>query len=65
MGATAGRYEVKGNLLTQHQVAKGGLPTTTTFEFSLEDGGKRWVHVAKSAPGQPVSETRRTLTRME
>jgi hypothetical protein len=65
VGAAAGSYEVNGNMLTQHQVVAKGVPTDATFESRLEDGGKRWVHIIKSAPGEPTSETRRTLTRLE
>jgi hypothetical protein len=65
VGAAAGTYDVKGNILTQRQQVNKGEPATATFESLLEEGGKRWVHIIKSAPGQPVAETRRTLVRLE
>ena len=61
-----GTYEVKGNMLTQHPVvSKGAVGAGNTFEFRLEDGGKTLIEIARSAPGQPVSETRRTFRRLE
>jgi hypothetical protein len=66
VGAAAGSYDLSGNMLTQHPIISiGGVLTDATFESKLEDGGKTWIHIVKSAPGQPVSETRRTLTRLE
>ena len=65
VGVSAGAYVVKGNLLTQQPIIAKGVPAGATFESRLEDGGKRWIHIVKSAAGEAASETRRTLTRLE
>jgi hypothetical protein len=65
--ANAGTYKVSGtSLTTQPIVAKnpsvmGG--SGQTREFKIE--GKTLTFVQKSAAGQPASETRTTLTRVE
>jgi hypothetical protein len=64
--ADAGTYELKGTMLIQRQmVSKDGLPVERTREIRIEDGGNTLVEIAKSAPGQPIRETRRTFTRLE
>jgi hypothetical protein len=66
--ANSGTYEVKGSTLTRRvTVAKNaGFMTATNpqvQEFKLE-GDTLWL-TQKSAPGQPVSETRTKLTRVK
>ena len=67
--ANSGTYEVKGNTLTTKPlVAKNpGVMTAQgtgqTREFTID--GKTLTLVQKSAAGQPVSETRIKLTRVE
>ncbi len=63
--AQTGTYEVKGNTITQRDLVAKGTPGERTVEFRIENGGKTLLEIAKSAPGQPVSETRRTYTRVE
>lgn len=65
--ANAGTYEVKGNTLTTRAiVAKnpsvmGGEGQTREFKID----GKTLTLIQKSAAGQPASETRTVLTRVE
>lgn len=66
--ANAGTYEVKGTALTRRPlVAKNEAVMTTNppivEEFKL-DGNTLWL-IGKSAPGQPFSETRTRLTRIQ
>ena len=65
--AQSGTYEIKGTTLTTRPlVAKNvGVMTgpASVAEFKLE-GNTLWL-TTKSAAGQPVSETRRKLTRVE
>ena len=64
--ADAGTYELRGNTLIQRQiVTKAGMPVERTREVRIEDGGNTMVEITKSAPGQPVRETRRIFTRVE
>ena len=65
--ANAGTYELKGNTISRHAVvAKNVAAMTpagqTNQEFTLS--GNSLVLISKSAPGQPVRETRTTLTRI-
>jgi hypothetical protein len=65
--ANSGTYEIKGTTLTRRPlVAKNqdvmiGPPNTAEIKL---DGDVMWL-VSKSAAGQPVSETRAKLTRLE
>lgn len=66
--ANAGTFEIKGTTLTRHlMVAKNsGLmrnPTPSVSEFKLE-GNTLWL-TSKSAAGQPASETRTKLVRVQ
>lgn len=66
--ANAGTYEVKGTTLTRRAlVAKNEAVMTTNppvvSEFKLE-GNTLWL-TTKSAPGQPASENRTRLTRVQ
>ena len=67
--ANSGTYEVKGTMLTtKPMVAKNaGVMTTQATgqprEFKID--GKTLTLIQKSAAGQPVSETRTKLTRVE
>jgi hypothetical protein len=64
--ADAGTYELKGTTLIQRQiVSKAGMPVERTREVRIENDGITMVEIAKSAPGQPVREVRRTFTRLE
>jgi hypothetical protein len=64
--AITGTYEIKGNTIIQRPiVAKGAPGARGVIEFRLEDGGKTLIEIARSAPGQPVSETTRRYTRVE
>jgi hypothetical protein len=78
VGATSGRYEVKGTtyyqypLVAKNQAADvitrnqtGKLGTVAANSELVFPDGKTMIQVAKSAPGQPVSESRRTYTRLE
>lgn len=66
--ANGGTYEITGSTLTRRPlVAKNesvmaGSPTTV--EFRLDGNSTLWI-ISKSAAGQPVSETRTKLTRLE
>ena len=67
--ANSGTYEIKGSTLTiRPMVAKNVAVMTTnppgTAEFKLEGNNTLWV-TTRSAPGQPASETRVRLTRVE
>ena len=66
--ANSGSYEVKGNTLTTKVVvAKNAgfmaAPTPVAREFKID--GKTLTLISKSAAGQPASETRTKLTRVE
>ena len=65
--ANSGTYEVKGNTLTTHPMAAKNVGamagTGQTREFKIE--GKTLTLVQKSPAGQPASETRTKLTRIE
>jgi hypothetical protein len=64
--ANSGTYQVKGNTLTTTPlVAKnpGVMGTPATREFTID--GKTLTLIQKSAAGQPASETRTKLTRLE
>jgi hypothetical protein len=64
--ANSGTYEVKGGTLTTTPiVAKNPsvMGRTQTREFKL--AGSTLTLISKSATGQPASETRTTLTRVE
>lgn len=63
--AHSGTYEVKGNMLIQRQMVNKGVVGVGTVELRFEDGGKTRIEIARSAPGQPASELRRTFTRLE
>jgi hypothetical protein len=64
--ADAGTYELKGTTLTQRQIVnKAGAPIERTREARIEDNGNTMVEIARSGPGQPIGETRRTFARME
>jgi hypothetical protein len=68
IAANSGTYEIKGTTLTRRaSVAKNvGVMTTAppnVGEFKIQ--GNTLVLTNKSAAGQPVSETRLTLTRVE
>jgi hypothetical protein len=64
--ADAGTYELKGSTLIQRQIVnKDGMPIERIREIRIEDGGNTLVEITKSAPGQPVRETRRIFARME
>ena len=64
--ANSGSYEVKGSMLTTTPiVAKNPsvMGRSQTREFKL--AGNTLTLISKSAAGQPASETRTTLTRVE
>lgn len=66
--ANAGTYEIKGTTLTRHPLVAKNVAAMTTnpptvAEFTLE--GNTLTLTTKSAAGQPVSETRQKLTRVE
>lgn len=65
--ANSGTYQVSGNVLTTRPlVAKNPsvmAGPAGTREFRIE--GNTLTLIQKSAPGQPTSETRITLTRLE
>lgn len=65
--ANSGTYEVKGNTLTTRPLAAKNVGamagTGQTREFKIE--AKTLTLVQKSPAGQPVSETRTKLTRVE
>ena len=66
--ANSGTYEIKGTTLTRRPlVAKNAEVMTTNppavGEFKIQ--GNTLVVTTKSAAGQPASETRLTLTRVE
>ena len=64
--ADAGTYELQGTTRIQRQiVSKDGMPVERTREIRIDDGGNTLVEITKSAPGQPVRETRRIFTRLE
>ena len=68
VAANSGTYEIKGTTLTRRaSVAKNVTVMTTAppnvAEFKIQ--GNTLVLTNKSAAGQPVSETRLTLTRVE
>lgn len=63
----AGTFDVKGTILTRHPIVAKNVAVMTTNgpiaeEFKLT--GNSLVLVSKSTAGQPVSETRTTLTRV-
>src|SRR5687768_6930116 len=60
--AQAGRYEIKGNTVTQHlDVTKGVGGGPNTLEVRLEDGGKTLIETVKG----PNFQTIRRYTRLE
>lgn len=65
--ANSGTYEVKGTTLTTRPLAAKNVNAMTgtgqAREFKID--GKTLTLVQKSAAGQPVSETRTKLTRVE
>jgi hypothetical protein len=65
--ANSGTYEVKGNTLTTTPVVAKNPSAmqgrSQTREFKLE--GSTLTLISKSAEGQPASETKTTLTRVE
>lgn len=65
--AQAGTYQITGTTLTRRPVVAKNVAVMTTnppivAEFMLD--GDTLVLIAKSAAGQPASETRTTLTRI-
>ena len=65
--ANSGTYEVKGTKLTRHpMVAKNeAVMTGPPIEQDIKmEGNAVWL-IAKSAPGEPVSESRTKLVRLE
>ena len=60
-------YEVRGSTLTRRPIVAKNVNVTTnpptTGEFQIQ--GNTLVLTNKSAAGQPASETRLTLTRVE
>ena len=66
VNAESGTYDVKGTVLTYHPVVDKGIPVDTGAPLELRfEGNNTMVTIAKSAPGAPVSEIRRTWTRLE
>jgi hypothetical protein len=66
--ANSGTYETKGSTPTRHlQVAKnvGAMSATTPTVQEFKIDGKTMTLVQRSAAGQPVSETRTKLTRVQ
>jgi lipocalin-like protein len=65
--ANSGTYEVKGNHLTTRPIVAKNPSVMTgpgqTREFKID--GKMLTLIQTSAAGQPASETRTTLTRVE
>jgi hypothetical protein len=66
--ANAGTYEIKGTTLSRRALVAKSVSVMTatspsTSEFKVD--GKTLVLVSKSAAGQPASELRTTLTRVE
>jgi hypothetical protein len=65
--AQSGTYTVKGNVLVQHRLISKDPASMNTeggpIEFKIN--GNTMTQVTKSLPGQPVSETHRTYTRLE
>ena len=66
--AQAGTYEVKGTALSRRPLVAKNVAAMTTAppivqEFKLE-GSTLWL-ITKSAAGQPASETRTKLTRVQ
>ena len=64
--ANSGTYETKGATVTTHAiVAKnpGSMGTSLTREFKIT--GNTLTVVQKSSPGEPISQTTTTLTRIE
>jgi hypothetical protein len=65
--AQSGTYEVNGTTITRRPIVAKNVTVMTTNppvvqEFMLD--GDKLVLITKSAAGQPVSETRTTLTRV-
>ncbi len=66
--ANAGTYEIKGTTLTRRPVvAKNETVMTTDPPFAQEFklAGNTLRLISKSAPGEPASETRTKLTRVQ
>jgi hypothetical protein len=64
----AGRYQVNGNTLTRRPAVAKNVAVMTTNPPIVEQAtlqGNKLTLVAKSAPGQPASQTTTTLTRVE
>jgi hypothetical protein len=58
--AHSGRYELKGNMVSQIRIADVNAGTgTTTFEYRVEDGGKTLKLITKGADAETVRSYRR------
>lgn len=66
--ANSGTYEIKGSTLTRRPIVAKNVEVQTgpplVSEIKLEGSNTLWL-ITKSGPGQPVSETRMRLTRVE
>jgi hypothetical protein len=66
--ANAGTYEIKGSTLTRRLIVAKNVEVQTgppiVSEFKLEGNNTLWL-ITKGAAGQPASETRMRLTRVE